>query len=540
MNLRGAARRRYSVRFVVMVVTAVLAVVLSASPALALVIESINPPSGEAEAEAGSQVSPDPVVHVTTDVDSPESWCLSASVPDDDVQVSFDQFGCAEDSIASSNAFVAMNVAVGADAVPRSYTVTVELRSCPECVETDSEEWAFTILPAPQRSPSPSSSLSPSPPAGVVIAEALPSPQSSPSPSPITVGSPSPADADFFPGQTGRPLRAASDSEASLRSRFVLAVPEPGEVSLELARVGTNALLALLLVLLLMFPSQLFNSTLEENYEEIKGWFGFAAPATRRAKAGLRKVMRSWMGFGLVAVVTALLYGLLDPEFGGNPQSLSLLLGVVGAIVIVTAAAELFSSLYIRRSARTMTYLKVFPGALMVAVLCVGVSRLVDFQPGYLYGLVAGVAFRGKLDPRQEGKSAAISALAVLAVSIAAWAAWVPVNRSAQAPGAEFGVIALEALLVAVFVSGLEGLLFGLVPMRFLDGQKLITWNRLVWAVLFWVSLFAFIHILLNPATGFIGLSSTIPLVIVAGLFGSFALFSVGFWAYFRLRPARA
>ncbi|MGH2812515.1 MAG: FGLLP motif-containing membrane protein [Actinomycetota bacterium] len=516
-------------------------------------ITEIDPPSG-GETHPGSEVSATVTISGAGPTPTLDQWCLDAE-PDEGTQVSFDDFECSEGQEQSGFAEVTMRVDVAANAPPGERTIVVRLFDCapnpPDpCTPDEEADWPFTVI-APSPSPSPSPLLSPSPPAGVVIAEASPSPRAfpspgvslspSPTPSPFFGGTPSPADPDFFPGRIGRPLaRDSSDSEASLRSRFVLAVPAPGEVSLEAARVGTNALLALLLVLLLMFPAQLFNSTLEENYEEVKGWFGFAAPAARKAKAGLRKVMRSWMGFGLVTVVTAVLYGLLDPEFGGNPQSLSLLLGVVGAIVIVTAAAELFSSLYIRRSARTKTYLKVFPGALMVAVLCVGVSRLVDFQPGYLYGLVAGVAFRGRLDPRQEGKSAAISALAVLAVSIAAWAAWVPVNRSAQAPGAGFGVIALEALLVAVFVSGLEGLLFGLVPMRFLDGQKLITWNRLVWAVLFWVSLFAFIHILLNPATGFIGLSSTIPLVIVAGLFLSFALFSVGFWAYFRLRPARA
>jgi hypothetical protein len=45
-----------------------------------------------------------------------------------------------------------------------------------------------------------------------------------------------------------------------------------------------------------------------------------------------------------------------------------------------------------------------------------------------------------------------------------------------------------------------------------------------------------FIHILLNPNSGYLHTTSTIPLLTVVGLFAGFGLFSISFWAYFRYR----
>ena len=45
--------------------------------------------------------------------------------------------------------------------------------------------------------------------------------------------------------------------------------------------VATNALLALLLVLFMPFPGELFNRTLDEHYDEVTGWLRRVAPGGR-------------------------------------------------------------------------------------------------------------------------------------------------------------------------------------------------------------------------------------------------------------------
>jgi hypothetical protein len=51
--------------------------------------------------------------------------------------------------------------------------------------------------------------------------------------------------------------------------------------------------------------------------------------------------------------------------------------------------------------------------------------------------------------------------------------------------------------------------------------------------------MFAFAHILLNPQSGYLADSSRTPFLTIVALFLCFGAVSIGFWAYFRFRPAR-
>lgn len=319
------------------------------------------------------------------------------------------------------------------------------------------------------------------------------------------------------------------------RSRFVLAVNGPGEVSTDPALILTNGILALLLTLVILAPGTLFESTLEANLLEVKGWFGWTRTPTGGAKGILRRLSRSRLGLALIATLTALLYGFLSSDFGADEASIALVLGIFGAILLITLVKETTIGYYVRRDTLKKAYLRVFPGALLVGIACVAISRLAGFEPGYLWALVAVVAFRGTLG-NVQGKALAIASGALLVLSVGTWVALTPIRDALSDPNPSFGLLVLEALLVATFVAALEGLFFGLMPLRFLDGQKIIDWNRWVWFGLFALTLFAFLHLLLNPASGYFGWSSETPAMLVIGLFAGFSLFSVAFWAYFRFR----
>lgn len=143
----------------------------------------------------------------------------------------------------------------------------------------------------------------------------------------------------------------------------------------------------------------------------------------------------------------------------------------------------------------------VFPWAIVIAGLCVAVSRLADFQPGYLHGGIVAATFVGT--------------------------------------SAGLGILVLDSFLVVTFVGALEGVLINLLPMRFLDGLKLMKWNRWVWTGLLLVGLLPFLHVLLSPGSGYIATSDIVPFFTMAALFVGFGLFSIAFWAYFRFRKPR-
>jgi hypothetical protein len=72
--------------------------------------------------------------------------------------------------------------------------------------------------------------------------------------------------------------------------------------------------------------------------------------------------------------------------------------------------------------------------------------------------------------------------------------------------------------------------------MRFLPGESLYRWNRRLWAALLLVGAFAFFHVLINPASGYLSDTSRTPLVAVMALLVGFSLVSIAFWARFRFR----
>ena len=126
----------------------------------------------------------------------------------------------------------------------------------------------------------------------------------------------------------------------------------------------------------------------------------------------------------------------------------------------------------------------------------------------------------------------AVGAVAMLAVALAAW-----LGLGALPDGDAFGVVVMRTTLPALMVAGLEGVVFGLLPMRFLPGEPLYAWNRILWGVLLGAGAFAFFHILINPASGYLSDTSRTPLFTVLGLLIGFSLVSIGFWAWFRYRP---
>ena len=53
-----------------------------------------------------------------------------------------------------------------------------------------------------------------------------------------------------------------------------------------------------------------------------------------------------------------------------------------------------------------------------------------------------------------------------------------------------------------------QGLAVGRLPMRFLDGRKVFRRSRTAWAALFFLGVFAAVHVLLRPGSGYVGSTS--------------------------------
>lgn len=324
------------------------------------------------------------------------------------------------------------------------------------------------------------------------------------------------------------------------RSIVTASVATPSEAAEGGGRTVVNLVLAGLAVLLLVFPSELFNSTWSEHHGRVEAFAKRLIPGRRQALADVqpgapRSETVLWVGTVAVGAVVA---GFLDPTFGLDRLSATLVFGALVAFA-VGALISGFAAVRYRRARRLPAdaVIDAVPSGLVVAVLCVVVSRAVGFRPGYLFGLVGGLAFLAALDRREAGRSEMTATIATFVAAMGAWVVAGPVGTLANEADPSVAVQVLDMVVAALFIGGIEGLLFGLVPLQVLPGHTLYTWSRGVWAVTTFVVVFVFLQVLLRPEAGYLGTSATASAIVTYGLFVGFGLVSILFWGYFRLRP---
>jgi len=322
-------------------------------------------------------------------------------------------------------------------------------------------------------------------------------------------------------------------------SAVAVAVPGPTGIVIDPVALGQAAGLSLLLVIVLPFPAELFNRTLEVHLDEVRGWFGWLPwmRPTEAATAGSGGAGRAF-GIGLFVLASAALYSLLDPGIGLDAGSAATFVGVLIGLLAVTWLA----SLPRRAAQRALTgdpgKLRAVSGTLVIAALCVVISRLTGFLPGYLYGLILGYEFARSLEPADKARALSAGAWWMLGLAAVSWL----MLGAVRAPGVGDtwpGVVA-ENVLGAIAVAGVEGIVFALLPMRFLYGEPIFRWSRFRWGLLYFAGMFAFVVVILNPASGFATAPDQASFQTAVALFIGFGLASLLLWGYFRFRPSRA
>jgi multisubunit Na+/H+ antiporter MnhB subunit len=335
-----------------------------------------------------------------------------------------------------------------------------------------------------------------------------------------------------------QPLQARAGFEE--QSELITAVPTPSDISTDVKTIAQNVLLALALILLIGFPADIFNSTLAEHYDEITGWFRFG----RRKRVGPRA--ENWfdrlptpMRIGAIGFVGSILYGLLDSNFGFNRPSLILVLGLMLAIATISIVLDVLRIRYHRKVTRKRSRLKAYPLGLIMAAILVFFSRVGDFHPGYVFGIFTALAFDDELYDEEDGRGLAVAGVGLLVVAILALLLRAPLDRLAGDDGAGFFLLVLDAALATLWIAGIQAVIWGLIPISFMYGKKVLTWSKAGWFAIYGTGMLLFVHTLLHPGLGLYGNVAEASLFSVTALFLSFGAFSLLFWAYFRFRKPR-
>jgi hypothetical protein len=316
---------------------------------------------------------------------------------------------------------------------------------------------------------------------------------------------------------------------AAANRSTLLDIPSPSN-ALTAKNVAEAFGLTLLLLMLVAFPSTLFNSTLEKNLDEIRRWF----PWTRHHKAPSATATSFWhtgRGFAVYLAAAAVLYSRMQPGWGWNGPTLQSLLGFAAGIAATTLAGVGVTRAYLHRryGADGGGHLDIEFGTLVFALVCVVASRIANFQPGYFYGVLAAYVTTRELTREDGGRISLRSVGLTYGLACGAWLLLGPLGHLGNGGGAQL----LQSVVGGLVTGGVEAIVIGLTPLRFLPGHELKKWNPKVWLGAWAGGAFLFCLVLLHP--GLVGAheaSVTATLVLA----GAFAAGSFAFWAYFRHR----
>ena len=344
--------------------------------------------------------------------------------------------------------------------------------------------------------------------------------------------------------QTSTPGAGAPD----LASRWAASVVSPAAVQLDAVTLAASAGFAALVALLMPFPSELFNRTLEANQARVRSGLGRIPLLGLLLRAGSRAravdplarpgtTARDVLIATLVVLVGGVLYGLLDPTFGPDARSLVTYAGIVAGLVVATWAVEAPRRSAQKRLNGDTGWLHAAPWTLLLAAACVAISRLAAFEPGYLYGLLIGFRFRASVVQPDAGRVAGTAAAWLTGLAAMAWFGLGSVRTDGIEPSVAAAIA--ESVFAALVVGCLEAVVVGLIPARFMLGEPLFRWSKVRWAMAYLPGVFLFCWLLLHPADAITG-ANPAPLATTVILFAGFGVASILFWAYFRLRPGPA
>ena len=239
-------------------------------------------------------------------------------------------------------------------------------------------------------------------------------------------------------------------------------------------------------------------------------------------------------------VATTALFSFVEPGFPTEAGSLQYLIGMFLGFTVVSTVFFLTWRIVLHRlEPESEGKWKIFPPYILLAAFLVVMARLAHFLPGVVLGTVAEYEPAKELSVRTAGMRVAFTYGALMRPRLGPGS---PGSRWSTPPpkeGASNLTLILDSALAITFVTALESIAFGLIPMKFLDGQDLFRWKKGIWSAMWGASLLWFALVVLNPALGTYGHHSESSVWIIAILFSSLMIVALSTWAFFTVRSAR-
>ena len=344
------------------------------------------------------------------------------------------------------------------------------------------------------------------------------------------------------PSPTGTPIRVSAASPPTKPTHFSSPSTLSTLPTLKEALTAHNALWAaaitVVLVLLVAFPTHLFNTATGEAAERVKAWWAGRRPRVPARRGGIREVeYRGWPLAAFGVLIASLISSFIDPGFGFNPSSLRVFLSILASFLL-DAVAGWFLLIYLVRRSRphTAATFRFSPASLLVVLAAVVFTRVTGFAPGIIFGLVAGVAFGAVLATAEKARIALIGLGYSFVVAVIGWVGYSILSTTAGAhPGG--GIVFLQETLSSMAIGGIAALPIALVPLRGLTGYDIFSWNRWVWGAAYAVGLLGFFIVLMPLPFSWTGVH--INLIVWIAVYVAYGLAAVAAWLVV-VRPWKA
>jgi hypothetical protein len=320
-----------------------------------------------------------------------------------------------------------------------------------------------------------------------------------------------------------------------------------GSVTVTPAGAAVMGGAAVMLTLVIGYPGSLLNSVIGPLYDRAsermrKRWSVRKSKAARdkargAAEASVRPRIFGWL-FIPGLVVASIISGFVDPTFGVNALSARVLLTAFLSLLVFNVAAWLLVREVMRkRYPDAVATIKFRWGSLILVTLAVLIARLLEFNPGVIFGLVAGLVFASTLSKAKDATVVLLGAGFGLAVALVAWVAFsLLAPLAAGAPG-NLLLLSASEFFSAVTIEGIATLPLVLLPLLALDGHKLFAFKKWLWAACYVVGLLAFMLVLLTIPNSWTEIAGDFVRWVV--LFGVFGVVSVAVWAIFAVFERR-
>ncbi len=282
------------------------------------------------------------------------------------------------------------------------------------------------------------------------------------------------------------------------------------------------ALGTIVLVLLIALPTQLFNRASEVATDRVAVWWA-ARRGGRPARGMTVKGLPAAAGGVAVA---ALISAFVDPGFGFNAAS-ARMLGSIATGFLIDVVVGWFVVIALVRRIRpgAAVSFEFRPLTLIIVAAAVLFTRLTGFEPGIVFGLVAGVVFGGLLAGAERARVTLVTLGYGFAAAVLAWLSYSALTLvSEPAPVLVF----LQETLASIAIAGIAALPVMLLPVRGLVGRDVWQWSRRTWVICYAIGLAGFLLVLMPMPFSWATVSASIWAW--GGLYAAYAITALGVW----------